>query len=89
MAQLRTPGRSSVTSRSPIRIRPALALSSPAIIRRDVVLPQPEGPTSTTNSPSATSRSRAGITVTSPKRFSTRSSATRAMPPFPPVAAAL
>ena len=43
-----------------------LAASSPAIMRRVVVLPQPEGPTSTTNSRSAISRSSDGMTGTSP-----------------------
>ncbi len=38
-----------------MRIVPPVMLSSPAIIRSSVDLPQPEGPTSTTNSPSAMS----------------------------------
>src|SRR5438128_4136957 len=38
-------------------ISPEVASSSPATIRSVVVLPQPEGPTSTTNSRSAMSRS--------------------------------
>src|ERR1700682_4155713 len=37
----------------PISILPSEISSSPAIIRRSVLLPQPEGPTSTQNSPSA------------------------------------
>ena len=37
---------------------PSVMSSSPATIRSAVVLPQPDGPTRTTNSPSATSRSR-------------------------------
>ncbi len=41
---------------------PRLGSSSPAIIRRRVDLPQPEGPTSTQNSPAAIDRSSAGIT---------------------------
>ena len=43
-----------VTSRSSIRILPALGTRRPATIRRTVVLPQPEGPSSETNSPSLT-----------------------------------
>ena len=47
-------GASSVTSRPPIEMLPSVTSSSPAIIRRSVDLPQPEGPTSTMNSPSPT-----------------------------------
>ena len=36
-------------------IAPDVTSSSPAIIRSSVDLPQPDGPTSTTNSPSPTS----------------------------------
>ena len=49
-----------VMSRSPMKIFPALISSSPASIRRVVDFPQPEGPTSTMNSPSAISRSIPG-----------------------------
>ena len=37
---------------------PEVIDSRPAIIRNAVVLPQPDGPTNTTNSPAATSRFR-------------------------------
>src|SRR6476469_2202476 len=50
-------GSTLVTSRSPIRMRPPLTGSRPASMRRDVDLPQPEGPTRTRNSPSPISRS--------------------------------
>ncbi len=40
--------------------------SSPAIIRRLVVLPQPDGPTRTMNSPSWISRLRSSTAMTSP-----------------------
>src|SRR5579885_1043583 len=53
----RSLGGRSLTSSPPMRISPALASSSPAIMRRVVDLPQPEGPTRTTNSVSAMSRS--------------------------------
>ena len=43
-------------------ISPALASSSPQIRRSSVLLPQPDGPTKTTNSPSATARSTPWIT---------------------------
>src|SRR4051794_18932675 len=47
-----------LTTRSPMRTAPLEISSSPASIRSAVVLPQPEGPTSTMNSPSPISRSR-------------------------------
>ena len=40
-----------VTSRAPIIMRPAVAISRPAISRSVVVLPQPEGPSSVTSWP--------------------------------------
>jgi len=46
---------SAVTSRDPMVIRPVLAVSSPAISRNVVDLPQPDGPSSATNSRSCTS----------------------------------
>ena len=49
-------GVSSFTSLPPIRRMPLVMSSSPATIRSAVVLPHPDGPTSTMNSPSATSR---------------------------------
>src|SRR5687767_7603335 len=42
-------------SRPPCRIDPADCASSPAMMRRSVVLPHPEGPRKQTNSPCATS----------------------------------
>ena len=44
----------------PMRISPPVMSSSPAIIRSSVDLPQPDGPTKTTNSPSATRGRRRG-----------------------------
>ena len=55
MAMSRSFGSRSLTTRSPMRSSPDEIVSSPAIIRRAVDLPQPDGPTSTRNSPSATS----------------------------------
>src|SRR5438105_3205691 len=55
----------SVTSRSPMKIAPASTSSSPASIRSAVVLPEPDGPTSTMNSPSSTWRSSASTAGTS------------------------
>src|SRR5262245_399680 len=50
MAMSRSLGGRSLTTRSPIAISPAVISSSPATMRRVVVLPQPEGPTRTMNS---------------------------------------
>src|SRR5487761_2618296 len=47
-------GATAFTTRSPMRISPRVSASSPAIVRSNVDLPHPEGPTSTTNSLSAT-----------------------------------
>ena len=58
MATSRSRGGRSLTMRSPMDSRPDEMDSSPAIIRSVVDFPHPDGPTSTTNSPSATSRSR-------------------------------
>src|SRR6202012_3795017 len=42
-----------LTTRSPIEMVPEVMFSRPASIRSRVDLPQPDGPTSTTNSPSS------------------------------------
>ena len=55
MAMSRSFGGTLLTTRSPMRISPAVMFSSPAIMRSSVDLPQPDGPTSTTNSPSSIS----------------------------------
>ena len=57
MAMSRSIGGTSLTTVSSIRISPEVMASSPAIMRRVVVLPQPEGPTKTTNSLSRICRS--------------------------------
>ena len=49
-----------VTSRSPIEIDPAFTASSPAMHRRSVLLPQPDGPTTTSSSPGSASSVDAG-----------------------------
>src|SRR5262249_9397457 len=59
-----TPPATSTTGRSPIRMRPAFAFSSPATQRSVVVLPQPEGPSSVTISPAATSKSMPATAAT-------------------------
>src|ERR1700757_4726142 len=55
----RSLGGTKVTSFSPISTRPPSRGSSPASMRSAVVLPDPDGPTRTMNSPSLMSRSRA------------------------------
>ncbi len=71
MARPRLAGGVSVASWPSIRMRPPDVSSSPAISRSRVDLPQPDGPTKTTNSPSLMSRSSGGMTSTSPKRLVT------------------
>src|SRR4029453_7862457 len=56
MAMSRSMGGRLFTTVSPIKISPDVMDSSPATIRKVVVLPQPEGPTRTTNSLSRISR---------------------------------
>src|SRR6185437_11275727 len=58
---------------------PEVTSSRPAIMRSVVLLPQPEGPTSTTNSLSGMSRSMARTASTSPNRFTTCCNTTSAI----------
>ena len=51
-----------------ISIVPSLGARKPAIIRSVVVLPQPDGPRSETNSPCARARLKDATAVTEPKR---------------------
>jgi hypothetical protein len=62
----RSPGSSRFTTRPPMDTSPSVIASSPAIMRRIVDLPQPEGPTSTMNSPSAMAKSAPVTAVTPP-----------------------
>jgi hypothetical protein len=57
-------------------MRPSLALSSPAIRRSVVVLPQPDGPSSVTSVPGAISSDRGFSATTSPNRLVTFSNRT-------------
>jgi hypothetical protein len=57
MAQPRSRGSNRFTTLPPMAISPPEISSSPAISLRSVDFPQPEGPSTTTNSPSLTSRS--------------------------------
>src|SRR3954466_9974082 len=71
---LRSPGCRSLTRSSLIRISPPLIVSRPAIMRRSVDLPQPDGPTRTMNSPSPISSETSLTAMTLPlKRFVTPS----------------
>src|SRR3954464_8126399 len=63
-------GERSLTTRSPMEMVPPVIGSSPPTIRSAVVLPQPDGPTSTMNSPSSMARSSSSTArVSPPTRF--------------------
>ncbi len=66
MAMSRSAGSFRFTTSPPMEIFPSVMVSSPAIMRSSVDLPQPEGPTSTTNSPSGMASSRLWMAVTLP-----------------------
>src|SRR5246127_1534164 len=69
MAMSRSFGGTELTTRWSILTSPSVTLSSPAMMASKVDLPQPEGPTRTTNSPVLTSRSIPLSTGTEPKFF--------------------
>src|SRR3990172_3219151 len=58
-----------LTSRPPITISPELASSRPATTRRIVLLPHPEGPRRTRNSPSAICNETSRTASTLPNRL--------------------
>src|SRR5882672_4175668 len=60
-------------SRPPIRMDPESGASRPATTRSSVDLPQPDGPSSTTNSPSRAVSERRSMATLSPKRLVTPS----------------
>src|SRR3984885_6464338 len=66
MAMSRSRGGTSFTTSPPIQISPSVISSRPTIIRSVVDLPQPDGPTRTTNSWSAISRSMPFTACTPP-----------------------
>src|SRR5918992_28820 len=72
-------GGTSLTISPSTAISPSVMSSSPAIMRSVVDLPQPDGPTSTTNSLSAMSRSIPRTASVLSKRFTTLRSETCAM----------
>src|SRR6266487_3256577 len=57
------------STRPPTRISPPSGLSRPAISRKVVVLPQPDGPSSDTNSPLSTARLSPLTAPKSPNRL--------------------
>ena len=61
------PAAASLTTRPPITMLPVSLRSSPATMRKVVVLPQPEGPSSVTNSPCSMARSMPSTAFTSAK----------------------
>src|SRR5271165_332219 len=72
-------GSRSFTSRSPMKISPPVSSISPAIRLSVVVLPQPDGPTSATNSPWSIASERLSTARNGPYVFTTLSSLTCAM----------
>ena len=80
----RSRGATRLTSRSPMNTDPDEMASSPASIRSAVVLPDPDGPTSTMNSPSAISNESSRTACTEPNVLPTASKRTRAISPSPP-----
>src|SRR5438874_12924340 len=72
----RLAGGTHVTSRPCNRIRPRSGVSNPAIIRRVVVLPHPDGPSIEKNEPPGISKETSFTATTSPKAFVTLSTTT-------------
>ena len=71
MAMSRSFGATLFTTRPPMAISPSVMFSSPAIMRSRVDLPQPDGPTRMTNSPSSISTLTPCSTSVVPKRLRT------------------
>ena len=79
MLTLRLNGGTVATGSPSSRTSPSVGCSKPAIMRSVVVLPQPDGPSSEKNSPSAIVRSRSSTAVAAPKRFVTPSKRTASL----------
>src|ERR1700716_3147950 len=71
MDRPRFAGGTPTTLRPSIRICPPVTPSRPAIRRKSVVLPQPEGPTKTTKEPSSISRFASLMILTGPNDLRT------------------
>jgi hypothetical protein len=69
MPKSRCDGGRAEMSRPAWWIAPAVWMSRPAMARRSVVLPQPEGPRKHTNSPSCTSSEMSWSATNSPNFF--------------------
>src|SRR5512139_118307 len=69
MAMFRSRGGRFVTTRPSMTMSPEEGISIPAIIRRRVVFPQPDGPSRTRNSPSVVESSTWSTARTSPNSF--------------------
>src|SRR5881392_3303553 len=76
----RSRGATRFTKRSPMKTSPLVTASRPATSRSAVVLPDPDGPTNTMNSPSAISSENPDSAVTSSKTFVASRYATTAIP---------
>ena len=63
---------------------PAVGCSKPAIMRRVVVFPQPDGPRNETNSPRSAARLKSSTAATSPNRFWMPDSSRKAIVPSSP-----
>src|SRR5918996_5087507 len=83
MATLRARAGRWSTGRPASRISPSLANSSPATMRKVVVLPQPDGPSRQTTSPAPTSRSTASTATNRSKRLVTLRSSMSAIASAP------
>ena len=68
-----------LTTRFPILILPSAINSRPAIMRKSVDFPQPDGPTKVTNSPSATEIDIPWMTSTPPYDLRTLTTSTDAI----------
>src|SRR5262249_12055474 len=79
MAMSRALAGKSVTSRLSMTIAPFVTCSRPAMMRSSVDFPQPDGPTSTRNSPSAMASWISCSTCTLPNDFATLSTSIVAM----------
>lgn len=69
MPVLRRFGGTVVTSRPPKRILPPVGSRNPAMSRKSVVFPQPEGPSRKNRSPEGIARSTPSTAIVVPKRF--------------------
>src|ERR1700730_4062836 len=82
MPRLRRCTGTSVTSAPPTWMRPSSGVSKPAIMRKVVILPQPDGPSSAKNSPASIARSTPSTARLMPsKLLLRRARRTAAAPP--------